>query len=535
MTAEDLTETARLRHLDGRLAEAEAGYRQALALRPDLALAQTNLGLLLVRLGQWDEAADLLRAALRQEADNPDAQNGLGLVLYHAGRVAEAENAFRATLRLQPGHAQAMANLAVALQARNRLPDAEACYRAAGQLGCDPAHLASNLSMLLLEQGRVDEAEAQGRAALRLRPDYPEAAVNLAMALLARLAGAATPSPAPGGRGFGGAGVSAGGAHTAPPTPPNPLPPGAGEGWHRVDGAAWRLVDGAAWRLYESRLALPTMAGDLPPGMVPRWTGAEPIAGRTLLLWAEQGFGDTLQFCRYAPLLAEAGARVVLAVQPALVRVLSSLGAAVMVVSRDGPVPPHDLWCPLMSLPLACGTIPAPARYLAAAPGPWSEALAPLRDNRLIGLVWAGSSRDSQPHAAAIDRRRSMPLAALSPLFDVPGQAFVSLQLGPPAAQAAWALPGRTLHDPTAVLADFADTAALIMALDLVISVDTSVAHLAAALGKPVWLLNRYDTCWRWGREGTDSVWYPSVRQFRQPAPGDWGSVSAAVAAALRA
>jgi hypothetical protein len=264
----------------------------------------------------------------------------------------------------------------------------------------------------------------------------------------------------------------------------------------------------------------------------PLWRG-EAIGDRTILLHAEQGLGDTLQFCRYALLIA-CSARIILEVQAPLVRLLSRLPGVMQIVARDDNLPPFDLHCPLMSLPHLFGTtldtIPAATPYLSADPAlaaNWQERLAGL-DGLRIGLVWAGGQR-LDPAAAAVDRRRSTALKALAPLGEVSGVRFVSLQKDGPAAQAADPPHDLMLHDFTTDLHDFEDTAALIVNLDLVISVDTAVAHLAGALGKPVWLLNRFDTDWRWLLNRDDSPWYPTLRQFRQPRPGDWnGAVCAA-------
>ena len=317
------------------------------------------------------------------------------------------------------------------------------------------------------------------REALRLRPDYPEAHNNLGCALL--LAGLFE------------------------------------DGWKEYEW--WRKV-----QPYSSSVR------DFP---APLWRG-EAIGDRTILLHAEQGLGDTLQFCRYAPLMV-CGAGIILEVQPSLVRLLSRLPGVMQVVAWGDGLPPFDLHCPLMSLPLAFGTtldtIPAGTPYLSADPAlaaNWQERLVGL-DGLRIGLVWAGGQRLNFPVLVAVDRRRSIALKALAPLGEVSGVSFVSLQKDAPAAQAADPPHGLMLHDFTADLHDFEDTAALIVNLDLVISVDTSVAHLAGALGKPVWLLNRFDTDWRWLLNRDDSPWYPTLRQFRQPRPGDWnGAVCAA-------
>ena len=262
---------------------------------------------------------------------------------------------------------------------------------------------------------------------------------------------------------------------------------------------------------------------------------------RVVLVRAEQGFGDMLQFCRYVPHLADLGARVVLEVPTPLRRLMGGLDGVDRVVAAGEALPWFDRHCRLMSLPRLFGTrletIPDQVPYLRAEPAlveQWRARLSGLRGRR-IGLVWAGGMRIDKPHAAAIDRRRSIPFALLAPLASAPGCGFVSLRVGdtapvdgPEAPRADWLL------DVSDGITDFADTAALIETLDLVIAVDTAVAHLAGALGKPVWLLNRFDSCWRWLRDREDSPWYPGLRQFRQTTPGDWDGVIARVVAALR-
>jgi hypothetical protein len=253
------------------------------------------------------------------------------------------------------------------------------------------------------------------------------------------------------------------------------------------------------------------------------WRG-EDIAGRTILLHAEQGLGDTLQFVRYAPMVAALGARVVLEVQAPLVRLMRGLAGVARVVARGDALPAFDVHCPLLSLPLAFGTVPETVP--AAIPYLFADAVA-LWDSRLpaggkrVGLVWAGSPHTDDAGAHLIDRRRSLGLAELAPLWDVGGVHLVSLQ------KDCAAPPG--LVDLMGQVGDFADTAALVSGLDLVVSVDTSVAHLAGALGRPVWLLSRYDACWRWLCGRDDSPWYPGMRIYQQERPLDWSGVVARV------
>jgi hypothetical protein len=211
-------------------------------------------------------------------------------------------------------------------------------------------------------------------------------------------------------------------------------------------------------------------------------------------------------------------------------------GVSELLSDEDEVLPPFDYHCPLLSLPFAFGTnlqtIPAPASYLRGDPSQWAGILDALPGLK-IGLVWAGKSRTAQPHAVAIDKRRSMRLADMAPLLFIPGCSFVSLQLGPPAAQMQTLPEGAVLLDVSGRMHDWADTADLIRGLDLVIAVDTAVAHLAAALGRPVWMLNRFDSCWRWFLDRDDTPWYPSMRQFRQTARGDWAGVIERVQQAL--
>ncbi len=290
-----------------------------------------------------------------------------------------------------------------------------------------------------------------------------------------------------------------------------------------------------AWPHYAWRwLAYGTAADRMPDRPLER---PDPATwrGRRVLLFAEQGLGDTLQFLRYVPMVADLAGEVGLEMPGPLRRLAVAVDERVRLADgTDG----WDVAVPLLHLPWAFGTdrasIPASVPYLRAEPGAvaaWRSRLAGLPGLK-VGLVWAGEPRPEVPDAHRIDRRRSLPLAALAPLGGVPGLSFVSLQKGAGAAQALPA--GMVLHDWTDELGDFADTAALMRALDLVISADTSPLHLAGGLGRKVWLLDRYDSCWRWMRERDDSPWYPTLRRFRQSAPGAWGDVVARVVEALK-
>jgi tetratricopeptide (TPR) repeat protein len=464
-----------------RPAEAEACYREALRCAPNDAATHAHLAHVLDELGRHAEAAASFREALRLRPDDLGTLLDLGNALRRAGRFEDAITCYRDALLLQPDLAQAHNNLGITLRHFGRFDEAVAsCREAVARMPQAPeAH--NNLGMALRDLNRVDEAEASCRQALRLRPDYAGAHANLGAILLSS------------GR----------------------LP----EGWTEYE---WR------WKVGQELVARPFAQ--------PLWTG-EPLADCVVLIHAEQGFGDTLQFCRYVPLLTSE-ARVILEVPQPLVRLLSRLPGVEQVVPHGEPLPAFDMHCPMLSLPYAFGTtrddIPNRVPYLAVDPSQsaiWRQRLASLPGLR-VGVAWSGNSRPSHRAANATDRRRSIPFDRFAQLLGVPGISFVSLQkdAGPDRS----ALPaGITLHDWMHELDDFADTAALMAALDLVVTVDTAIVHLAGALAKPVWLLNRFDTCWRWLLDRSDSPWYPTLRQFRQPSPGDWDSVVADVRAAL--
>ncbi len=293
---------------------------------------------------------------------------------------------------------------------------------------------------------------------------------------------------------------------------------------------------------YEARTALRGRRGVGEVAFAePAWRGDAPLAGKTILLHSEQGLGDTLQFCRYASRLKAEGARVILQVEAPLARLLSTLDGVDRVLVKGEPLPAFDLHASIMSLPFACRTtlqtVPAEVPYLrveADAVAEWRRRLGPATRPR-VGLVWSGGPA---PERSDLDRR-NIPLRLLAPLAGADVD-FVSLQKGEAAEReladavaAGW--DGPAMLDVAADLHDFADTAALVQTLDLVITVDTSTAHLAGALGKPVWILNRFDNCWRWMRDRADSPWYPTARLFRQKDFGDWGPVVDEVAGALAA
>jgi tetratricopeptide (TPR) repeat protein len=561
----DLGNLLKERH---RPAEAEAEYRRALVLRPDLPAALVNLSNLVNEDGRAQEAERLCREALRVLPTSAEAHNNLGLILKETGRKAEAEASYREAIRLKPGFPEPLNNLGDLLREQERLEEAEACCRHAIRLRPSYASAYNNLGNTMWMLGRLDEAETCYREALRLKSDFPSGLSNLGTVLieLDRHAEAETvlrqalgidpnfadahcnlgvalvelghpdeairhyqeairlkPVYAEAHSNLGSVFQSRGDVAQAITLFRNSIrvKPDYPDGHNNLAIAlllAGQLTEG--WAEYEWRWRLKKQLKHVRPFMQPLW-GGEETGDRVLLLHAEQGFGDTLQFCRYIPIVA-AGRRVVVEVQRPLVPLLASLPDIERIVAHGDLLPDFDLHCPLLSLPgilnTTLETVPRATPYLCvdvATVAKWKQRLAALPGKK-VGLVWAGNP------AMAADRRRSIELAQLAPLATVSGISFVSLQKGLPAKQATTGSSGFSLHDWTAELNDFAATASLIQALDLVIGVDTSVIHLAGALGKPVWLLNRLDCCWRWLQEGDDNVWYPTLRQFRQVSPGNW-------------
>lgn len=536
----------------GRPVEADRTVAQALRLAPDSVPVLVAAADVVRMRGRFEEALEHADRAAELAPNNPPAVLVLARLLRAIGReeqavqtylrlaviegcgaaqLFEAANAmnelhrlpeavalYKAILAREPDHAEVWNNLGNALREQGEVERAAECYETAQRLNPEDTVVMSNQAALLGALGRFTEAEALCRKVVDLAPGaVPLSNLGQALYFLGRLEEAKAAFDAAG---------------EADSTNDDIV-------FHR-GVARLKLGDMAeGWRLYEARWGEKRRRGEaVRHGEVPRWNG-EDLAGRTLLLWSEQGFGDTLQFVRYAPLAAARGARVVLEVQPALVSLLTGLPGVDKVAAVGEEVGPVDLQCPLMSLPLAFGTtlatIPAALPYLAPPAErmtPWLERLKALVPDRpRIGLVWAGDSREHDVECLLIDRRRSLALAQLNPVLAVEGASFVSLQLGKPAEQAAGE---RRLVDATAGITDFADTAALIAGLDLVISVDTSTAHLAAGMGKPVWLLSRFDGCWRWLANRDDSPWYPTLRLYRQPQSGDWETPIARLAVDLR-
>ena len=534
----------------GRPAEAAEAFRRALALQPEQAEWWGNLGNVLTALRQADAAEDAYRRAVALSPTLPRAHAQLGSALRKEGRPSEAEAAFRAQVTLSPDDPDAHLNLAAALGEQDRAAEAAALLPRAVALAPERPEAHHTLATALRQLGRLDEAEAAGRHALALRPHYAEALGNLGLILreqgrldeaepLLRRALALQPTTV---RAFNDlAIVLADQARLHEALAVLDLaaaldPADAETRHHRALLLLLQGRFGEGWAEYEARFDTKQGRPDRRGFAQPRWDG-EALEGRTILLHAEQGLGDTLQFCRYASLVAGRGGRVVLEVQPPLRPLLASLPGVAQLIVQGETLPPFDVCCPLLSLPRAfgmgegadAGAVPAGTPYLAPpadALARWRERLPPGRAPR-VGVVWAGNPRHVN------DRRRSLPFAALAPLWDVPGVSWASLQAGPRASDLAGAPPG-VIEDLAPRLHDFGETAAAVCQLDLVVTADTAVAHLAGALGKPAFVLLPFVPDWRWLRRGGSSPWHPTLRLFRQDARREWASVVDAAAAALR-
>lgn len=506
--------------------EAEAAYRCAIELRPHYVEAFSNLGNLLLAQGRPDEAEAVYRRATEINPDHADTWSNFGNLLQAQRRPEQAEAAYRRAIALRPGYAEALSNLGVLLKSQKRPHEAEAAYRRAIAASPEYAEAWSNLGVLLLDEKRLAEAEGACRRAIAIRPTYADAWVNLGNLL--QIARRSSDAEAAYRRAIA-------------------INPGSADAhWNLSLLLLKRGQFGAGWRGHEARYSPRRKNRKMsPPSVVPgaslpkQWQG-EALSGRSLLIWPEQGLGDELQFVRYMPMLKALGLRhLTLVCKPPLQELFAANALADSVLGSDDWRPElaaeFDYWCYLLSLPLHFGTtlenLPATLPYLRPEPERvtrWAKRLPAARFR--IGLVWKGSPTHRN------DANRSLPsLATLAPLWSISGLEFISLQKGcgedeagaPPAMQPLLHLGGS--------MANLADSAAVVSQLDLVISVDTAVAHLAGALGKPCWLLlPEHGTDWRWLEQRSDSPWYPEVmRLFRQSADGDWDGVVAQVVAAL--
>lgn len=458
--------------------EGEAALRQALAMQPDSADGYVTLGIVLVGRKAWDEAEECFRRALALRPGVAEIYLRLGAVLREQRRREEAVTMLREAVRLQPRWAEAHNQLGTAYYDQGRFPEAEACYAEAVRLEPGLVWAHNNWGNACREQGKLDEALGHFQAALARDPQSAMAHWNRALTWLAQ------------------------GDYT--------------QGWSEFE---WR------WQCIQPRQAFAQ----------PAWDGG-PVAGKTVLVWIEQGYGDQIQFIRYARLLKGRGARVVVECAAALAPLFATCPGVDEVVIEGAPRPIFDVEVPVLSLPRLFGTTPAtvPAQvpYLSAPPARVEQWRARLgsRPAFTVGVAWQGNPRHGW------DQLRSFRLAQLAPLAEIEGVRLVSLQTGFGSEQVVDApFPVTALDDDAGAGGrDFADTAAIVQCLDLVISADTAPAHLAGALARPVWVALAPGADWRWLRDREDNLWYPTVRQFWQRRLGDWDEVFARMAGELR-
>lgn len=462
----------------GDVDQAEYFTGAALKLDPTWAPLQLLLADLLRQQGRLEEALRACEEAVRLAPQLPQARNNLGNALKDLGRTAEAIAQFRAGLALDRTLPELHFNLALSLQLAEQFAEAEAHYRAAAELRKDFVQAWLNLASLHEQQDNVRGALEAYRGAIKSAPDEVAAHVNYAQHLL-RLG---------------------------------------------------RFDEG--WKEYEWRWRLPEMAAWAPQFDRPEWDGSE-LAGRTVLVYAEQGFGDALQFVRYVPLIEKRGGKAVLRCAATLKPLFAGVPGIGQVVDEREPLPAFDFCCPLLSLPRLFNTtldsIPADVPYIRADANKareWRDRLASQQPAVHVGLVWTTDSK--------IAHHKALPLEALAPLAQIGGLVLHSLQTGAAAAEAERPPPGMALINQSAHLRDFSDTAALIANLDLVISIDTAVVHLAGAMAKPVWTVLAQPADWRWLVDRQDSPWYPTMRLFRKPRGAPWLDISQQLAKALR-
>lgn len=473
-------------HQTGKVQEAKEIYLSLMHLFPDQPDLLRWLGTAENQLGNLHEGIELLSRSIQLEPHHPEAQNNLGNAFLELGRFNEALASYDQAIRLFPEYVEAYTNRGSVLWKLGQWDEALASFEKAFELRPDDAGICVNLGNKLEKLGRSTEALEKFDRAIRLRPDDIDACWNKAHLKLR-----------------------------------------AGE-WQE------------GWQLFEKRWELWARKGNrhVMKFSVPLWTGDASLQGKIILLHAEQGIGDTLQFYRYVKRVSALGAKIVLAVPQPLVRLLDHIensNPLITIISDGDKFPEFDIHCPLMSLPLALKTttetIPAEIPYLKSNPvqsADWKKRLGESTRLR-VGLAWSSGHHPNQPDLWSDHARRNIPLAKLESL-NIPDVEFYSLQKGEDGetqlkelVAAPWR--GPKIIDLTQELTDFSDTAALIDNLDLVISVDTSVAHLAGAMGKPVWIMTRFDACWRWLKDRSDSPWYPTAVLYRQSSFDDWSTV----------
>lgn len=490
-------------------------YQTAIELNPEFALAYSNLARLLESAGRFADAEIALQRAIRLKPSDGAYRLQLAGVLGRQGKQAEADSVLREAIGHQPQNLDLKMNLAAALVQQERLDEAGDLYRAAIEARPDFADAHSSLAFVLERQGRLREALVVAERAVELRLDYAEGFNNLGTVLrsLHRLNEACQ-------------------AFRRATT----LKPEFALAEFNLGTTlllAGRYPEG--WPGYRQHARI---AGTAAPGSPSTEWDGRPIAGRRLLVYADQGLGDTIQFARFLPLCKQRSeARLTFRCQPSLRRLFADCSAAYAICTTKEDLPAFDQHVPLAALPGLFGvtmeqvglSVPY-LKTLAPLPSRVGDVVGEKTGDRRIGLVWQGNPRQTR------DIVRSCPLGKLGPLLELPGTRFFSLQCDSTGRSQLAALPAADrVVDVGRLLEDFADTAAVLQRLDLLITVDTAIAHLAGALGRPVWTMLCHSPDWRWHLDRSDSPWYPTMRLFRQPTWGDWDSVVDRVRAALQA
>ena len=491
-------------HRAGEPAQAEAAYHQILLHQPNHLHALNNLGALLQEQGKCAEAIAHYKKVLSIDPNYICGYYNLGNAYRANDQLEDAMAAYKKAIELNPRYADAYNNLGLCLQDRRRLNEAIAAYHMARELRPDYAEIYNNLGNALQQKGLVDEAIIYLNKALAMKKNYADAHNNLGVALQKK------------GK------IKEAVAEYSQALALKPGHPDAHCNMGHVLLLNGDLKKGFAE--YEWRWRVKGVNYEKPRTFQqPLWDGSD-LTGKTILLHTEQGYGDTIHFVRYALILAEKRARVIVECQPLLVRLLSIQSGIHQAIPRGAALPEFDVHAPILGLPYICGTtlesIPASIPYI------FPPTVCSLRIDKppgkdlQVGIVWAGSRTHDN------DNNRSCDIALFKQLMDVPGVAWFSMQKGGPEEEIERLGDYRTrLKDVGAVIKDFADTAAAINQMDIIITVDTAVAHLAGAMGKPVWVLLPFVPDWRWMMERTDSPWYPTMRLFRQNKPGDWEEV----------
>jgi tetratricopeptide (TPR) repeat protein len=488
----------------GQIEKAIPFYQKALKFQPDFSEAHYNLGNAYKESSRWPEAIEHIQKAIELDPGLPEAHYILGIAFYEQEQADEAIVSWQKALLLKPRFPEVYFNLGIAYYNKGRLEEAlDLCLKAV-ELDSSLAEAHYNLGLVYYGKDLPDEAIRCWQKTLQINPGHRDAYNNMGAAFQEKhelnKAQRCFQKAIDNNPDFPEAHWNKSLCHLLAGSFP--------EGWEEYQ---WRFLINAIF--YNRHFPQPLWEGD-------------DLLGKRILLYAEQGFGDTIQFIRYVPLVVQKGARVIVECQEDLVPLLQPMERIEKLIKFGQPLPAFDVHCPLLSLPLAFKTglrdIPSNIPYLSLDShliDKWNELTIKEQANLKVGLVWAGSPTHKK------DRKRSMNFEAFKPLADIPGITFYNLQKGEAAAQIKNKPKGMKLIDMAKELVDFTETGALIKNLDLVISVDTAVAHLTGALGKPVWTLLPYAPDWRWMLNRKDSPWYPSMRLFRQPAPGDWDSV----------